>query len=98
MLVLVSLVIVMGDVPLEFIDQQWGAFGSTPFVADWVLDFNLIENGSVVKLNEEGVADGSLGGVVILDAETFLLDAENLGTEGIDSWVRGSSISAEEML
>jgi len=98
MLVLVSLVIVMRDVPLEFVDQQWGAFGPTPLVADRVLDFNLIENGSVVKLDEEGVADGSHSGIVILDAETLLLDAVNLRTEGIDSWVRGSSISAEEIL
>lgn len=92
-LILVSLVVVMGDVPLEFVDQQWGAFGPTPLVANRVLDFNFVKNSSIVKLNEEGVADGSLGGVVILDAETLLLDAVNLGTEFINSWVRSRGIS-----
>jgi hypothetical protein len=98
MLILMSLVVVVGNVPLEFVDQQRRAFGPTPLVADGVFDFNLIKNGSVVQLNEEGVADGSLGGVVVLDAETLLLDAVNLGTEGINSWVRSSGIGAEGIL
>jgi hypothetical protein len=67
-------------------------------VANGVLDFNLIKNGSVVQLNKEGVADGSLGGVVVLDAETLLLDAVNLGTKGVNSWVCSSGISAKEIL
>ena len=98
MLILVSLVVVVGNVPLEFVDQQRRAFGPTPLVANGVFDFNFIKNGSVVQLNEEGVADGSLGGVVVLDTETLLLDAVNLGTEGINSWVCSRSISAEGIL
>lgn len=98
MLILVSLVVVVGNVPLEFVDQQRRAFGATPLVADGVFDFNFIKNGSVVQLNEEGVADGSHGGVVVLDTKTLLLDAVNLGTEGINSWVRGSGIGAEGIL
>ena len=98
MLILMSLVVVVGNVPLEFVDQQRRAFGAASLVADGVFDFNFINNGSVVQLNKEGVADGSLGRVVVLDAETILLDTVNLRTEGINSWVRSSGISAEGIL
>jgi len=93
----VGLVIVVRKVPFEFVDQQWGAFSTTPLVADRIFYFNFVKNGSVVEFNEEGVADGSLGGVVVLYTKALLLDAVDLGTEGIDSWVRGSSISAEKI-
>lgn len=85
------------NVSLKFVDQQWGAFGTTPLVAHRIFDFNFVKYSSVIEFNEEGVADGSLGGVVVFYAEAFLLDAVDLGTEGINSWIRSSSIGAEEI-
>ena len=65
---------------------------------DGVLDFDLVEHGAVVELDEERVADGALRGVVVVDAEALVLDAEDLGPEGVDARVGGGFVGAGRWL
>ena len=65
---------------------------------DGVLDFDLVEHGAVVELDEERVADGALRGVVVVDAEALVLDAEYLGAQRVDARVRGGFVGAGRWL
>lgn len=78
----------------EFVDQQGSTLGSPSLVSNRVLNLDFLQDSAVVQLNQKGVADGSLGGLVVVDAEAFVLDAVDLGPEGVYAGVRGSGVSA----
>ena len=80
------------DVALEFLEEERGALGTTALVADRVLDLDLVQDGAVVKLNKDSVADGTLGGLVVLDAEPLVLDASDFGAEGVNAGVLGRRV------
>jgi hypothetical protein len=83
------------DAPFELVDQQRGSFSAASFVSNRILNFNFIQNRPIIQLNQEGVADGTLGRLVVFHTEAFLLYTVDLGTEGINTWVSGRSICAE---
>ena len=64
-------------------------------MSNGILNFYFIENRPIIQLNQEGIADGPLGRVMIFHTEAFLLHTVDLGTECIDTWVSGRSVSAE---
>lgn len=82
------------DVVLELGHEEGGALGAAALVADGVLDLDFVEDGAVVELDEEGVADGALLRVVVVDAESLVFDAEDLGAEGVDARVGGGGVGA----
>ena len=49
--------------------------------------FNFIEDHPIIQLNQDGVADGTLGRVMIFQTGVFHLHTVDFGTEGIDTWV-----------
>ena len=61
-----------------------------------ILDFDFVEDGAVIEFDEEGVADGALLGIVVVDAELLVFDTVDLGTECVDARVGGSGIGAGE--
>jgi hypothetical protein len=63
-------------------------------VTDGILDFDFIQNGAVVELNQQSVSDRTLVGCVVLLAEPFVFDAESLGTQRIDARISRSLVSA----
>ena len=66
-------------------------------MSDWVLDGDLVEDGTIVQLDGDGISDGPLLGIVILGGEGFILDTSDLGTESVNSGVSGSGVSATRM-
>jgi hypothetical protein len=50
--ILVSLVVVVRNVPLEFIHKQRLAFLATPFVSDGVFDLHLSKSSAIVEFDE----------------------------------------------
>jgi hypothetical protein len=83
-----------GKGPLELVHQQGGAFGSPSLVANGIFNLDLIENCSVVQLDQKGISDRALRGVVVVDAEALLLDTIDLGAESIDAGVRRRGVGA----
>ena len=81
-------------VPLELVDQQGRAFSSAPLVSDRVFDLNLVENSPIVKFYQEGITDGALGGVVIVNTEALVFHTVDLGAESVDPWVGSGGVSA----
>lgn len=75
------------DMCFELGHEQRGALGASAFVPDRILDFDLVENGSIVQFNEKRVRDRALGGIMIIHTVLLLLDAMNLRTESIDARV-----------
>ena len=75
------------NVTLEFLEQERGALLTAALMPNRVLDLDLVQDGAVVKLNKDSVADGTLGGLVVLDAEPLVFDAINLGAEGFNARV-----------
>jgi len=63
-------------------------------VSNWVFDLDLIEFCSVVQLDQERVADGTLLRVVVLHAEALVFDATNLSTKCVNSRVGGYFVGA----
>ena len=82
--------------PLELVHQQRGALRATALMTDGVLDFDLVEHGAVVELDEERVADGALLGVVVVDAELLVLDTVDLGAECVNAGIGSSGVGAVE--
>lgn len=80
--------------PLELVDKQRGAFNPAPFVANGVLNLDLVEHGPVVKGDQECVADGAFGRVVVFYAEALLLDTVDLSAECVDAWVGSRCVGA----
>jgi hypothetical protein len=66
-------------------------------MSNGILNFYFIENRPIIQLNQEGVADGTLGRVMIFYTEAFLLHTVDLGTEDIDTWISGRSVCAESI-
>jgi len=63
-------------------------------VSDGVLDGDLVEDGTIVQLDDDGISDGPLLRVVILGGEGFILYTSDLCTESVNSRVSGSGVSA----
>ncbi len=84
---LVLLAEVRSNVTLELLEQERGALLTTALVADGVLDLNLVQDSTIVELNKDRVANGTLGRLVVLDAEPLVLNAGDLGTEGVNTGV-----------
>ena len=82
------------NVVLELGHEERGALGTAALVADGVLNRNLIKDGAVVELDEEGVANGALVGGVVFLAETGLLNTVDLCAEGINSGIGGGRVGA----
>jgi len=78
-LLLVCFVKVVADVAAELGEEEGRALGAPALVADRVLDLDLVEHGAVIELDKQRVTDGALLGVMIVDAETAVLDAEDFG-------------------
>jgi hypothetical protein len=66
-------------------------------MSNGIFNFNFIQNGAIVQLNQEGVADGTFGRVMVFHAEAFLLYTVDLGTEGINTWISSRSVCAERI-
>jgi len=62
-------------------------------VAHGIFNLNFIQDSTVVKFDEESITDRTLLRVVIVDAEAFVFDAMNLGTEDINTRVSGRGVS-----
>jgi hypothetical protein len=65
-------------------------------VSNWVLNLDLIKQGTIVQLDEERISDRALLRIVILNTEALVLDAMNLSTERVDAWVGGGFVRAAE--
>jgi hypothetical protein len=78
----------------EFCHQERGSLSPPPPVSDGVLDGDLVEDGTIVQLDGNGVSDGPPLGVVIVGGEGFILDTSDLCTESVNSVVSGSGVSA----
>jgi hypothetical protein len=61
-----------------------------------VLHFHLIQLRPVIQLNRNRVSDGPLFGVMILDAETLVFDAADLGAEFVDTRIGSCFVSTGE--
>lgn len=68
----------------------------TSLVSNRIFNDNFVQNGSVIQLDEESVADGALLRVVVVRAELLLLNAEDLGTKSVDAWVSSGRVGAKE--
>jgi len=82
-------------VPFELVDQQRGSFGAASFMSNGILNFNFIQNRPIVQLNQECIADGTLGRVMVFHTKAFLFYTVDLSTEGINTWVSSRSVRAE---
>ena len=80
----------------EFGHQERGTLSPPSPVSDGVLNRDLIEDGTVIQFEGDGVSDGPHLGVVVFGGEGFILDTSNLGTESVNSGVSGSSVSAAQ--
>jgi len=67
-------------------------------VSNRVLNGDLVEDGTVVQLDGNGVSDGPLLGVVVFSGEGIILNTGDLGTESVDSGISGSGVSATQGL
>lgn len=63
-------------------------------MADRVFNRDLVEDGTIIQLDGNGVSYRPLLGVVIIGGEAFFLDTSNLGTEGVNSRVSSGRVSA----
>ena len=90
--VLMSLVIVMRNVPLEFVHKQRFSFFTSSFVANGVFNLYLVKNGAIVEFDEKCIANGAFGRLMIINTKTFVLDAINFGAEDIDTMVGSRSV------
>ena len=87
-LVLVSRIIVVRDVSLELLNQERSALCATAFVSDGIFNHNLVQHGAVVEFDQERIADGTAGRLVVLDGERLVFDTVNLGAQRIDAGIR----------
>ena len=78
-----------GNVFLELGEEQGCALRSAALVTHRVLNLDFVKDGAIVELDQEGVTDRALLGVVVLDAELVVFDAVDLGAESVDAGVSG---------
>ena len=83
---------VRSDMALELLEQKRCALLPPTLVTNRVLDLDLVQDSAIVELDEKRVADGALGRLVVLDAETLVLDAGDLGTKGVNAGILRSLI------
>lgn len=76
----------------EFGVEEWDTVVTAESVTNWVLDNHLIENGSVLEGDGDGVSDGTLFWVMVVGGEGLVLNTLHLLAEGIDSRVSGDII------
>jgi len=65
-------------------------------MSDGVLNRDLVEDGTIIQLDGDGVSDGPPLGVMVLSGEGVILDASYLRTESVDSGVGGSGVGATQ--
>jgi len=65
-------------------------------MTDGVLHFHLIQLRPVIQFNRNSVSDGALFGVMILDAETLIFDAADLGAEFVDTRIGSCCVGTGE--
>ena len=65
-------------------------------MSNGVFNNDFIENCTIVQLDQKGVTNGTLLGIMIVDAEVLLFNTVDLGPEFINAWVGRSRISTEE--
>jgi len=65
-------------------------------VANGIFNLDFIEDSTIIKLNEESIANRAFLRIVIFDAEALVLDAVDLGAKGIDAMVSSRSVSTED--
>ena len=63
-------------------------------MTDRILNLNFIENGAIVQFHEKSVANGSLFGFVIFDAEPLVFYTVDLRSKGVYAWIGSGLISA----
>lgn len=63
-------------------------------MSDGVPNRDLVEDGTIVQLDGNGISNGPLLGVVIFGGEGFVLHTSDLGTESVNSGVSGSNVGA----
>lgn len=82
------------DMVLELGHEQGSALSAAALVANGVLDLDLVKDGAVVELDKEGVSDGALLRVVVVNAELGLLHTVDLGTESVNAGIGSRCVSA----
>jgi hypothetical protein len=93
---LVSLVVVVRNVPLEFVHKQWFPFLATSFVANGVFNLHLIKNSAIVEFNKKCIADRAFRWLMIVDTESFILYTINFGPKGVDTRIGCRLIGAKK--
>ena len=63
-------------------------------MADRVFNRDLVEDGTVIQLDGNGISYRPPLGVVILGGKAFVLDTSNLGTESVNPRVSSGCVSA----
>lgn len=87
-----SLIKVVRNVSLEFIDQQGSALCPPPLVTNRVLYLHFFELSAIVQLNKECIPNRALRWIVILDGKAWLFNTVNFGTKLVDTRVRSGFI------
>ena len=82
------------NVVLELGHEERSTLSAAAFVANRVLNLDLVEDSAIVQFDEEGVADGALFGVVVFSAVFGLFDAVDLGAERVDAGIGGGGVGA----
>ena len=82
------------DAPFELVDQQRCTFRSSPLVSHRILDFHLIQDGSVIKCDKKCVPDRPFQGVVVINAKLLVFNTEDFSAEGVDAGIGGGRICA----
>ena len=93
-LLLMSLVEVMRDMPLELVHQQRSSLGTTSLMTNRVLDLDFIQDGAIVEFDQESVIDGTFSRVMVVNAKALVFNTGDLGTECVNAWVRGGGVGA----
>lgn len=83
---------VWAKVTLVLLKNDWLSLLASETVAEWRLNDDLLENGSVLESTCEGVGDGTLAWVVIVGGKLLILHALNLLSQALNQW-GGSSLS-----
>ena len=80
------------NVALELLEQQGRALCTATLVTDRVLNLNFVEDGAVLELDKKRIADRALARLVVLDAESLVLNAGDLGPQLVDARVLSSLV------
>lgn len=84
----------VSTVPLEFVDQERGAFRSSALVANRVLNFDLVQYSTIIQLDQQSITDGAFIGFVIFYAEALIFYAVDFATQSINAGIRSGSVGA----